>query len=358
MRIFFLGGNFDLSGGTERVTSVVANGLLRFGHDVTILSTQGGLSPFYNFDTRIRVRTLFPVAGRNIARAPQLIYRLRKVLVREGADVLVVVESMLALFSVPALAGLAIKHVCWEHFNFKIDLGRYGRRLARRLAGRYCDVVITLTEADREFWIQGANPRARVITINNPATFPVQYSHQPSQESRVVLSVGRLVAQKGYDLLLMAWRGVVAKEPEWRLRIVGDGQDKDALVALSVHLQVKDSVDFVGVTSDIQDHYRESAIYCLSSRFEGFGLVLTEAASFGVPIVSFDCDAGPSEILRGTGSILVPVGDVAALCEALLALIRNPTERYRISELLRKRAEEFQPEKLMEKWQALLVEIC
>jgi len=175
MKIIFLGGNFDLSGGTERVASIIANELTEIGYEVTIASVQGVGQPFYPLDNRIKIRSLFSKVGRNLFRMPLLIHRIRKLLLEEKADVLVSVESMLALFTVPATVGLETKNICWEHFNFKHDLGRRGRRVARQLAARYCDVIVTLTERDRSYWKAETNGAAKIVAIPNPSPFPVQF---------------------------------------------------------------------------------------------------------------------------------------------------------------------------------------
>jgi glycosyltransferase involved in cell wall biosynthesis len=354
VKVAFLGGNFDLSGGTERVTSTVANGLARLGHQIHVISMQGGRKPYFGFDAGICIHSLHPEVGRNLPRYPQLVCRLRSFLRRERVDALVVVESMLALFTVPALFGLPVRHICWEHFNYNVDLGVRARALARRLAARYCDAVVTLTEADRKCWAAMLSPRARLVAIPNPTQFSVQRERQPPTGSRVVLGVGRLTHEKGFDLALAAWKTVASQEPSWRLRIVGNGSARAALGRLAAELGIQDSVDFVEASAEIERHYREAAIYCLSSRFEGFGLVLIEAATFGLPIVSFDCQFGPSEILEGTGSVLVPAGDVEALGRALLGLIRNPGERARVSQALLRRAEDYQPAPILAGWEQVL----
>lgn len=353
MKIIFLGGNFNHSGGTERVASIIANDLSKRGHDVVIASTCAGDSPFFNLSKSIQLRSLFKKAGRGIFRAPLLIARIRKLLIAEKPDTLIVVESMLALFTVPATIALPIKHICWEHFNFKNDNGHKGRRVARHLAARFCDVVVTLTEKDRSFWLANTCKKAQIVVIPNPSPFAVQFAHAP-ENNQVVLAVGRLVSQKGFDLLLAAWKLVSRVATKWKLRIVGDGPDHEALIRLATDLSIQHTVDFVGATAAIEQHYKQAAIYCLSSRFEGFPMVLLEAISFGLPVVSFDCDCGPAEILAQTEARLVPSGDVDALARSLLALIHSPISREHISKLSKDKAAFYQPDVIMNHWLKLL----
>jgi len=102
----------------------------------------------------------------------QSIYKLRQFVKKQKIDTLVVVDSISCIFTVPALVGLNVNHVCWEHFNFKNDLGKPVRRLARQLAARYCDAVVTLTERDKQYWLDGTHHRSQIVAIPNPCPFP------------------------------------------------------------------------------------------------------------------------------------------------------------------------------------------
>ncbi|MGV8804906.1 MAG: glycosyltransferase family 4 protein [Polaromonas sp.] len=353
-KIIFFGGNLNHSGGTERVSSLIANGLARRGYQILLISDQGGDIPFFELDASVRTASIFQKVGRNIVRVPQLVARLRRLLIDEKPDVIITVESMLALFSVPATFGLPVRHICWEHFHFKIDLGKRGRRFARQLAARFCDDIVTLTERDKLFWSQGSHLKAQIQAIPNPCPFPVQVSHTLPDKSRLVLAMGRLASQKGFDLLLEAWQKVVLAEPNWKLRIVGSGSEGQSLNQLSSDLNLSDSVSFIPNTFDVQSHYREAAIYCLSSRFEGFPMILLEAIAFGVPVVSFDCNNGPAEILESTGAALVPAEDSNALADNLLRFIRDPLLRADVGQAEKLRAEVFQLDSVVDQWVKLL----
>lgn len=354
MKIIFLGGNFDHSGGTERVATIIANQFAEVGHEVVVASVHGGEKPFFSLHQNIAITSLFENVGRNLFRAPFLIFRLRKLLRKERADVLIVVESMLALFTIPATAGLDLKHICWEHFNFKNDLGKKGRRIARQLAAKFCDVVVTLTERDRQYWREGSRGSAHIVSIPNPSPFPVQEVLPKVDKDKIVLSVGRLVPIKGYDLLLRAWALVAPNAPDWKLRIVGEGAEMERLCAQARELGVDQSVEFVGASRNVEEHYRNAAIFCLSSRFEGFGMVLVEALSFGLPVVSFDCEAGPAEVLEGSGGRMVAPLDVDGLAENLLLFIHNPGERSEVQALSLRKAALYQPLVIMKKWESAI----
>lgn len=350
MKIVLIGGNFDHSGGTERVATIIANSLAEAGHEIVIASVSGGQKPLFSLHQSIKTKFLFESEGRTLHRAPLLVYRLRKLLKAEQPDALIVVESMLALFTVPATSGLKLKHICWEHFNFNSDLGRRGRRIARHLAARYCDVVVTLTERDRSYWKDRTTGSAQIVAIPNPSPFPVQSIGSERNKKKVILAVGRLVSIKGFDMLLQAWSLVVPSAEDWTLRIVGDGPERESLVGQARSLGISETVEFTGSVSDVETHYLEASIFCLSSRYEGFPMVLLEAISFGLPVVSFDCDTGPAEVLEGTGGKLVAQGDVDGLAKGLLGLMDSPEERMKISALSKTKAELYQPNQILDEW--------
>lgn len=349
-KICFFTGNLNLSGGTERVCSTIANALQEQGYEVSVINLHEGEKPFFPLHKEINNKQLFSKRVSFSKNYIQVVKKLRSFCKTNSIDTLVIVESMLALFSVPALAGLGIKHICWEHFNFNVDLGQKKRRFARQLAARFCDWVVVLTEQDCAYWLQHSRHKGQIVAIPNPLPFPIQDAHTPSQESRIVLSVGRLTPQKGFDLLLAAWKEVAPFAPLWRLRIIGDGEDRAKLQKLCKEYAIEDTVDWIGRTADVATHYREAAIYCLSSRFEGFGMVLLEAMAFSLPCVAFDCEAGPAELLADTGALLVEPENTNKLAQALLYLIQNPQDRTIISEASKIKATQYSINSLIKKW--------
>lgn len=356
MRVIFLGGNFNNTGGTERVGSLVANGLSEAGYEIVLASMSCGDKPFFPLNKEIKVTSLFNSPGRTLYRTPSLIYKIRKLLKDEKIDILIVVETMSVLFTLPAVIGLPVKHICWEHFNFNNDLGKKGRRVARQLAARYCDSVVTLTERDKEYWLQGTQHKNQITAIPNPCPFPVQDNVYP-KHSKIVLAVGRLVNIKGYDLLLQTWLKVIETAPDWQLKIVGEGEDRASLSSFIVDNNLSGSVELVGNTDNVEQYYKSAAVFCLSSRFEGFPMVLLETLSFGLPVVSFDCDTGPAEILDGTGSILVKPYDTGLLADGLNTLIADIDLRENISVASKEKAKQYQSDKIIKSWITLLENI-
>ena len=170
-----------------------------------------------------------------------------------------------------------------------------------RFAARRATAVVTLTNGDAALW-----PSARrVEVIPNftclPATAPCGY------RSRRVVAVGRICEQKGFDLLVEAWKTVTGRHPDWHLDIYGEGDQRHALQQQIADGGLSKVVSLHPFTTDVASVYARAAFYVMSSRYEGFGLVLIEAMRCGLPCVSFDCASGPSEIITdGRDGILVP----------------------------------------------------
>lgn len=361
MKICFFVGSLAQTGGTERVSSVIASELQRRGYQIYMLSLQCGDKPFFELADGVHVSQLFATAGRGMLRLPLAIGRLRRYLQQHQINILIDVESMLALYALPALIGLNIRHICWEHFNYHVDLGKASRRLARQLAALFSDDIVTLTERDKQLWLANTRSKANITAIPNPVTIELPANIEPDKE-KLFLAVGRLTYQKGFDLLLQAWAQVVPLHPDWRLRIVGDGEDKAMLELLRSELNIEDSTELVPKTNNLATHYQQAAFFVMSSRFEGLPLVLIEAQAYGLPIISFNCDTGPAEIIRhGETGWLCEAGDVASLGELIAKAaavgrhINTPESQWNeLSGASVNNAQRFSLEQIIKRWKELL----
>lgn len=354
MRIFFTIKAINKQGGTERMTSLLANALYERGHEVHIASFLGGGSqPFFHIDSGIPIHYLAGAKdGFFLYRDRLRIIRLRKLYREYRPDVIIVVDAGRSRIYAPATRGF--KTITWEHFNIFYSKNPRTRR-SRRLAARHSDCIVTLTRRDAEGYIHKLNAR-KVVCIPNPIT--IDCSEPSPLTARTILSMGRVVPQKGQDLLVRAWHRIADKTGGWKLRIVGDGPLLNEVKEYVEKNGLSGSVEFLPTTKDVLAMYRQASIYAMSSRFEGLPLVLIEAQSMGLPIVSFDCLTGPAEIVEdGRNGILVPPLDVEALAEALLSLIRDDRRRKEFSDNALTAASRFDYGKIVGQWEKLLSEI-
>ncbi len=206
------------------------------------------------------------------------------------------------------------------------------------------DRFVVLTNEDALNWPELDN----LIVIPNFVTSIS--AHLSDLSSNRVIAVGRYSWQKGFDLLLDAWCVVHSKYPEWRLDIYGGG-DNGFYQKLASEKMLSSVVTCHAAVSDILEKYVQSSVFVLSSRYEGFGLVLVEAMSAGLPVVSFDCPCGPRDIVRdGENGLLVESGNVNQLAEKLCYLISHKDERVRMGRNAHASIQQFDKEVIMKKW--------
>lgn len=354
--ICFLIGNLNSSGGTERVTSLIASALVQRHYNILILSLVDGSNPFFYLDKHIQTHTLYPKKLSFKKNFVGTVWKLRQFIKHHNVDTLVVVDSISCLFTIPASIGLDIKHLCWEHFNFKNNNGLRLRDISRVWAARYCDYVVTLTERDKSLWQQGLNKiKANIIAIPNPTAYE-NIEHTPRLEYKVVLALGHLTQVKGFDLLIQAWSQVCRDNNDWTLCLLGSGEEEEALKNQAKSLGIMDRINFVAATKNVEQYYRACAFYCLSSRFEGFPMVLLEAQAFGLPIISFDCETGPSEVVvDNINGWLVENGNVEALSERLLTAINIENSAYQaLSNQAKFSSQRFSVSHIVDSWHHIL----
>lgn len=357
-KICFFINNINLTGGTERVTSVIANSLKQYGNEVHVLSLQCGDKPFFDLESDIIVSQLQKKQNGKLLRIPLVIYRLREYLKSNEIGVLIDVDTMLSFYSLPASIGLNIRHICWEHFNYNIMLGKSSRTIARKLAAYLSDDVVTLTEYDRKLWLTNTRCNAKISVIPNPITIALPENHMKKQQ-KLFLAVGRLTYLKGFDLLLRAWAIAARDKSDWRLRIVGSGEEQNNIINLIRQLGIESNTELLPKTNDVARHYNEAAFFVLSSRFESFGLVILEALSHGLPVISFDCDSGPREIIKDQLSgHLCKAGSVECLAELIKREINLYDIDYDRYECFSKRAKDasknYRIERIIIKWSDLI----
>ena len=199
-------------------------------------------------------------------------------------------------------------------FPYK-QIAQYWRRKQEK-AVKKLDAFVVLTQYDAESW--------KEIKVANiiPNSLPFYTAESSSLDKKQIITVGRLSEQKGFDLLVSAWSYITKKHPDWEIHLYGEGELENELKKSITQNGIEDSFIIHKPVKNIKEKYLESSIYVMSSRFEGFGMVLIEAMACGVPCISFDCPHGPSYIIKdGEDGILVENGNVERLAEAMSTLI-------------------------------------
>lgn len=221
-------------------------------------------------------------------------------------------------------------------------------RLQRHFYERRFDRLVALTHADAQLW-QSYLPTTvipNVVSLNTTG----QYSDHSAKQA---IFAGRIVYQKGLDVMIRIWRLVNQRHPDWSLELYGDGDLKASLMALAERLQA--NVHFHPSTADIHRRYIESSFFVLTSHYEAFGLVMPEAMSCGLPVVAFDCPFGPAEIIAdGVDGFLVGHRDMAAYVDRVCQLIESRELRQCMGQAAILSAQRYSAERVMPLWKALL----
>jgi glycosyltransferase involved in cell wall biosynthesis len=257
---------------------------------------------------------------------------------------------ILAELSPPGLVRIGQEHMNLSHHPPPL------RKAMRRLYPRL-DALTVLTGEDMRAYEAHLDGRVRLVQI--PNSVREMSGGSADLTAKTVLAAGRLSPQKGYDLLISAFAQVVAKHPDWRLRICGDGPRRGQLEALIAEHGLEDAVELPGPAHDFSAEIAGASLFVLSSRFEGLPLVLLEAMSKGMGIVSFDCPTGPADVVddRRNG-LLVPARDVDALAAGILELVEDEGLRRRCAAGAVETARAYTIDAIGPRWEALFRELA
>ena len=352
-KLVFLINSLHNTGGTERMTTLLANYWAnKGGVSVCIVSIHKGEKPFFELSNEVKIYYIKKSRKSNIyiGYLPNL-FKVRKIARNIQPDYWIDVCSAMSLISIPALIGMNIRILSWEHFNANVEWNPITSNLARRLAARYAEKIVVLTQDDKSIFKMRYHAD-NVVCIPNPITIRVD---KPSPlDVRCVLAIGRFTYQKGFDMLIDAWALTKCRKEGWQLRILGGGELESSLRKQALCLNL-DSIVFEPFCQDVISLYRNASMYVMSSRFEGLPLVLIEALAMGLPIVSFDCETGPKDIVdNGVNGVLVPTGDVEMLAKEIDELAGNVARQHLYAKHALTKSEEFKVEKIIHLWEKLI----
>lgn len=354
--ICFFSGDITRAGGTERVSTMIANVLMQERkYRILFLSlTEQSETLFFPLDPNIQHFML----GKKWINAGsgyiKIIPKLRRFLKQQDIDIIIDIDIVLDILSIPAAKGLKTKIISWEHFNYHYEMESWYRRYILKYSVKRTDYIITLTEGDRKLYQKKLNRQQNISAVYNPI-MNVSKDALSVPKEKWLLTVGRLIKRKGMDYLAKTAPLVLKQHKDWKWIVVGEGEERAFLERMIEREHLQEQMILTGQTEDVNFYLERAQIYVMTSRIEGLPMCLLEAKSFCMPSVSFDIPTGPNEIIEdGKNGYLIPAFDCNNMAEKINTLIEQEALRKQFSEHAWSNLSKFQMESIETHWKAIL----
>jgi glycosyltransferase involved in cell wall biosynthesis len=358
MKLLYITPFVEGAGGVQRVLSIKANYFIeKWDYEIHILATNSKIDQkHYEFNENINFYSEI-ASGENFIYLYNFSLILKKYINKVKPDIIVVCDNGYKGYMIPFLIskkhkiifechGTAIHQEQKYHAFINYLLSRLKSKFFDICAARFSKFVILLDEFKNEFKTEN------VIVITNPLWFTSQ--KVPNYSVKKVIAVGRHSYEKSYDRMLSIWQKVVKKHPDWVLEIYGESNPEIDLKSLANTLGISANVKFFHPVNNIQEKYLEASFLLLTSRFEGFGMVLIEAMASGLPCISFDCHRGPRDIITNNqDGFLIENGNENDFVIAINSLIENEQLRIEVGEKAKKNSEKYNLDAIMNQWKNL-----
>lgn len=354
-KICFFSGDITRSGGTERVATQLANALnAENTYDICLLSlTEQQKTPFYPVNPDIK---RFRLGEKWINPGPgyiPVIGKLHRFLKERKIDILIDIDIVLDVLSIPAARRLKTKVVSWEHFNCEFEQQILYRRLISRLTVHFADYIITLTEEDKQNYRKILGRKTQISAIYNMV--PKMKRNEEILRENWIVTAGRLTYQKGIEYLAKIAVPVLKEHQDWKWLVLGDGEYRKFLEQVISENKLEDQLILKGMVNQVEWYLNRAKLFVLTSRYEGFGMCLVEALQMHVPCISFDVKIGPSEIITDKqNGILIPPFECEQMIQEIDDLIENPDRLEKLSANTMIGFERYQDEYIIEKWKSVL----
>lgn len=364
MKIIFLIETLS-GGGAARVTANLANSLAKKSCDVKVVTFTRQPENTYPLTNGVKEECLLisETQGWGLVRVFRKInrlYKIRRVVVRFRPDVVIGMVSFTASQMLLATFGLSVTKLVAERVHPIAHRLPFFWRALRKYLYFLADGIVVQTDECGDA-IKRICGNVKTFTVANPIRLPI-----PSGEGRlpkdvsgleenVILAVGRLVPQKGFDLLIDAFSKLTKAFPNWSLVIIGEGPERESLHAQIKRKEISLKAKLIGNTAAMNEWYERADLFVLSSRYEGFPNVLLEAMAKGRPVISFDCQSGPRALISSSDKgVLVPIEQGAeGLSRELKILMSDAKLRKKLAQGASYVRDAFSTEKVVNDWIAV-----
>ncbi len=346
------------NGGAERVASLWARGFAEKGYNVCLIIGDDKSPITYTVPNNVRILSIASYKKFAAVRYLDRLFKLRRLVKIENPDVIIGILGRSLWAKIVTFDRKTII-INTEHNSFeRPESAVMPKRVwfDKFIVNKIYDRVTVLTQADQDFIGK---------RLNNTSVLPNPLAFQPCEESdikkkqKIVLAAGRLNAWhvKGFDNLIKAWSAIGDEKAGWKLRIIGGGKEKDLnyLKKLASENDVEDTVEFAGFIDNPVSEYQQASVFVLSSRYEGFGMVLIEAMSQGCACVACDFKGRQSEIITNENEGLVcPPDDYVALSQAIEQVVSDDELRYKLQRGAIERSKYYSVENTTKRWEEII----
>lgn len=345
-------------GGAERVLASLASRLASRGHAVTLVMLDDGTKANHELDASVRVRHLNLMAEshhiiQKIQNTQMRVSQMRATLQELAPDVVLSFCDRTNILTLMAARTLAVPVVVSERSDpSQQRLGLLWEHLRNRTY-RHAKAIVALTETSANHLRQRLRVDVNVIpsAVDRP---PFPSDRVRACNHRRILGVGRLESEKGFDRLIHAFHSIASSHPDWTLRILGEGSQREALQQQINTLGLTERVTLPGWVKPVWEELGAASLFALPSRYEGFPSALLEAMAMGVPAVAVDCESGPRAVIQNENQGLLVPNETAALAAGMLRLIDDESERERLGQAAIDVVERFSWESMVDQYETLL----
>ncbi len=363
MRILYITPRINDEGGVPRVLSVKASYLSDIlGYEVHILTQNKGNAPlFYDFSDKIKLHDMI-LWGNKLHYLFQYKKALKWHVKSIKPDIIIISDNGLKGFFVPWLLKTSIPIIFESHGSRFMEenqsksgfFGHIKDKIISNLkikGAKTFHKFMVLSEESKNEW-----GLSNVQIIPNPNWFSVEKI--ANLNSKTAISVSRHSYEKGLDRLLQIWQKVIQKHPDWILVVYGKWDENKTYQKLAKELRIAENIRFFEPVKNIQEQYQEASLYLMTSRFEGFPMVLIEAMASGLPCVAFDCPVGPRALIENNqNGFLIEDNDIDAFSTKVIELIENNTLAKEIGQNAIQSVQKYNIDVVMKEWDALFQSI-
>jgi glycosyltransferase involved in cell wall biosynthesis len=355
MKLLYITPQIKGDGGLQRIMAIKTNYFVEnFGYKIDILSPDLGDDLFFEFNKNIGFYYIKP-KSRKLARLLDYRSQVQKHIDTLKPDCIIVTDFGLKGFTIPLVIKTKIPIVFEAHGSKYNESAYYKKtfssKISHNLKYKYKDFCANKFD----FFVALSNESLQEWSVKNGYVIPNcldTTNHIVSNlSSKKAIVVARHSYEKGLDRAIKIWKLVTDKHPDWQLEIYGSKTQELGLEQLVQELDIAFNVTFFDPVKNIQQKYQEAALYLMTSRFEGFGMVILEAMHSGLPVIAFDCPIGPRSIIEDNkDGFLIEDGNLLLFAEKVNQLIHNQDLRTQIAKRGRETIAKYSLDKVMMLW--------